>query len=78
MSASVDELVERLRSRRELPRASERRRIRRAAGASMRDVGAAIGVSHTAVRKWEAGSMPRAPHRDAYARLLDELKRVAA
>jgi transcriptional regulator with XRE-family HTH domain len=77
MTSGVDELLERIRSRRALPPKSERRRIREAANVSLRDVAVALGVSHTAVAKWEDGATPR-EHRDAYARLLEELKRAAA
>ena len=75
-TTGVDELLESVRSRRTLPVAEERRRIRKAAGLTLRDVGAAIGVSHTAVRSWEEGSTPR-ENRAAYAHLLDELKRLS-
>jgi DNA-binding transcriptional regulator YiaG len=75
--AGVDELLARVRSRRKLPPAAERRQIRKAAGLSLRDIAAAVGVSHTAVAAWEQGSMPR-EHEATYARLLDELKRLAA
>ena len=74
---SVDELLERVRSRRKLPIAKERRRIREQAGCSLRDVAAALGVSHTAVASWESGATPR-EHHAAYAQLLDERKRLAA
>ena len=77
MAPGVDELLERARSKRELPVASERSRIRKAAKVSQREVALALGVSHTAVAKWEAGSMPR-DSRAAYARLLDELARIVA
>jgi transcriptional regulator with XRE-family HTH domain len=77
MTTSVDELLERVRSRRKLPVAAERRRIREHAGVSLRDVAAALGVSHTAVASWESGATPR-DHRAAYAHLLEELKRMAA
>jgi DNA-binding transcriptional regulator YiaG len=77
MSTGVDQLLERVRSRRELPVPEERRRIREAAGVSLRDVALALGVSHTAVAAWEAGAMPR-EHRSSYARLLGELERAAA
>jgi hypothetical protein len=74
-------LLEQLRSQRRLPPATERRRIREAAGVSLRQLAAAIspsGVSPMAVVRWEAGSTPRNPaHVRAYARLLDELKRLA-
>jgi DNA-binding transcriptional regulator YiaG len=63
MTTGVDELLERLHSRRKLPAKSERRRIREAAGVSLRDVALALGVSHTAVQKWEDGATPRDPVR---------------
>jgi DNA-binding transcriptional regulator YiaG len=74
MAASgVDNLLERVRSRRKLPMAAERRRIREAAGFSLRDIGAALGVSHTAVASWEAGAMPR-EQIGRYAALLEALR----
>jgi DNA-binding transcriptional regulator YiaG len=75
-TTGVDDLVERVRSRKQLPGPAERRRIREAAGVSLRDVAAAVGVSHTAVASWEAGATPR-EHRTAYLRLLEELHRIA-
>lgn len=77
MTTGLDELLERVRSRRELPLPAERRQIRDAARLSLRDVAVALGVSHTAVASWEAGATPREKRAD-YARLLDELKRVGA
>lgn len=77
MTTGADELLERLRSKRGLPTAKERRLIRKAAGASLRDVAAVLDVSHAAVRAWESGATPR-EHYAAYARLLDEFKRVGA
>jgi DNA-binding transcriptional regulator YiaG len=74
-ATSVDELLDRVRTRRELPAPADRRRIREAAGVSLRDVAAAVGVSHTAVATWEAGATPR-EHRAAYVRLLNELRRL--
>ena len=79
MGTTVDsraELLGRLRAKRELPPKDERRRIRKDAGASLRDVGAALGVSHSLVRYWEDGGTPR-EHRSAYAALLDELRLLA-
>jgi DNA-binding transcriptional regulator YiaG len=75
--AGVDELLERVRARRKLPVAAERRRIREQAGVSQRELAAALGVSWTAIQRWEQGARPRA-HAAAYARALEELKRVAA
>jgi DNA-binding transcriptional regulator YiaG len=51
-------------------------RLRRDAGLSRAEVGAAIGVSREAVQKWELGD--RTPRGDAalkYARLLSQLSR---
>ena len=76
-TSGVDELLERVRSRRTLPAPAERRRIREAAGVSIREVARALGASHTAVASWEAGATPR-EHRAAFAGLLEELRRVAA
>ena len=70
------DLLERLRAKRDMPLPEERRRIRLAAGASLRDVARELGVSHTAVRRWETEpSVPRGS-RVPYLRLLDELRRL--
>jgi hypothetical protein len=78
MEDRAAELLERLRSRRRLPPASERRRIREAAGVSLRQIATAMpphGVSAMAVLRWEAGATPRdQAHLRAYGRLLEELK----
>ena len=71
------ELLARVRSRRRLPPPDERRTIRRGAGVSLRELAAAIGVSHVAITRWEAGAEPADPrHLMAYARILDELRRL--
>lgn len=77
MTTGVDELLEQVRAQRTLPVAAERRRIREAAGVSLRGMGEALGVSHTAIASWEAGAMPR-EQRAAYAALLNELRRLTA
>lgn len=69
---AIDELLARVRSRRQLPSAIERRRIREAAGVSQRELAHALGVSWTAVHRWEGGARPRA-HVAEYAQALDEL-----
>jgi len=68
-----DELLERVRARRQLPSVVERRKIREEAGVSLRDLAAVLGVSHSLVRYWESGGTPR-EHRVAYAELLARLK----
>lgn len=71
-SQALDELLERARQRRCLPPAPERRRIRESAGVSQRELGRALGVSWTAVQRWEAGAHPRT-HAAAYALALEKL-----
>jgi DNA-binding transcriptional regulator YiaG len=79
MVGREQELLARVRSRRGLPLPAERRRIRERAGVSLRELATAIGVSHVAITRWEAGAQPANPaHAAAYGRLLEELKRVAA
>jgi transcriptional regulator with XRE-family HTH domain len=78
LSSGVDALLEQARSRRKLPLPADRRRIREAAGLSLRAVAAALGVSHTAVANWEAGRTPREQELAAYGRLLEELDRLAS
>jgi DNA-binding transcriptional regulator YiaG len=73
---AVDELLERVRSRRTLPSAGERRRIREAAGVSQRELARALGVSWTAVHRWEGGARPRT-HLAEYSRALNELRELA-
>lgn len=54
-----------------LPPPEERARIRREAGASLRDFATELGVSSMTVGRWESGQIR--PHLDqaaAYARLL--------
>jgi transcriptional regulator with XRE-family HTH domain len=74
---SGEELLIRLRAKRQLPLPEERRRIRVEAKASLRDVAEVCGVSHMAVHNWENGATPHGPARVAYVALLEELKRVA-
>lgn len=73
---SESPLLERLRAKRTLPPAYERRQLRERAGASLRDVANELGVSATAVIRWERGASPRR-HSTAYAGLLEEFKRLA-
>jgi hypothetical protein len=71
------ELLARVRSRRRLPFPEERRLIRKRARVSMRELGAAIGVSHVAIARWEAGAEPANPeHVAAYGRILAGLRRL--
>jgi DNA-binding transcriptional regulator YiaG len=73
----TEALLQQLRSQRQLPPGPERRRIREAAGVSLRQLAAAIGVSAMAIVRWEQGATPRDPaHVRAYGYLLEELRRV--
>lgn len=74
----ADALLERVRSQRKLPPPAERRRIRKRARVSLRELAAVLGCSHAGVRAWELGSMPGDEYRDRYAELLAELERAAA
>jgi predicted transcriptional regulator len=69
-------LAERLAASR-LPTPLQRRNIRLAAGASLRDVAHELGVAPMTVARWETGSEPRLSHAIAYKRLLDQLRKIA-
>jgi len=75
---SGEELLIRLRAKRQLPLPEERRRIRVEAKASLRDVADVCGVSHMAVHNWEHGATPQGRARVAYQALLEELKQLTA
>jgi DNA-binding XRE family transcriptional regulator len=60
-----------------LPTPLQRRNIRIAAGASLRDVARELDVTPMTVARWETGSEPRLAHAIAYRRLLDQLREVA-
>lgn len=71
--AGFDDLVEVLTARR-LPPPKRRRRIRVRAGASLREVASALGVTQAAVSRWERGlRAPAGEMRAAYAELLARL-----
>jgi len=77
LEARQRELLAKVRSARKLPFPHERRRIREQAGVSLRELAAAIGVSHVAIARWESGAQPAAPtHVIAYGRLLGELRQL--
>ena len=63
---------------RAMVRSGEARELRLRNGLSLATVAREIGVHPTAVFRWEQGAcLPRGPHALRYARLLDNLKRVA-
>ena len=71
----MSELLERLRARRVLPPAAERRRIREASGASLRDIARELNTSATSVIRWERGAST-GRRTASYARLLAELRQI--
>lgn len=74
-SESIADLVSRVRQAK-LPPAPRRRRIREAAGLSMREVARALNVDVMTVSRWEGGVRPRAEHAVAYRELLDALEEI--
>lgn len=67
-------LIERAKAS-QLPRPSERRRIREQARLTYRDVGQALNVDPMTVFRWEKGTVtPRPHHAIAYGRLLGEIE----
>jgi transcriptional regulator with XRE-family HTH domain len=74
---TISELVERVEARRELPSPTVRRALRQAAGVSLDDVGAAVGVTGQAVRWWESGARePNAENLRPYLEVLRAFKRA--
>jgi DNA-binding transcriptional regulator YiaG len=77
MSATVEELTQRLRTRRDLPPPEVRRALRRAAGVPMQDVAAIVGVTRQAVALWESGSRePRNTNLASYSEVLRALRQA--
>jgi transcriptional regulator with XRE-family HTH domain len=72
-----DGVLDRLTLKAMLPPPDERKRIRKAAGASRREVAEAVGVDGETVLKWESGVGPGARNLSAYADVLAELRRIA-
>lgn len=71
-------LAEQVRAAR-LPDPAERKRIRNAAGVSLREAAAVVPTSPDVLRRWEAGTVtPRRVNAVRYAALLDELSRAVA
>ena len=78
-SLSLPEFKERIRERRELPPPALRRELRRAAGVSVADVAAAIGVSRATVGFWERGEKsPTGANLSKYVEVLRVLRDEAA
>lgn len=71
------ELLDRIRERKGLPEPSECRRIRMAAGVSIRDVAREIGVSPMSVQRWETGfCRPGIAAAARYSQLIQEMGHI--
>ena len=68
---AIADLSKRVRARRSLPPPATRQALRKAAGASLRDVARACNVTKQAVAQWEAGICnPRGENLLAYSEVL--------
>jgi DNA-binding XRE family transcriptional regulator len=77
MSATLEDLTTRLRTRRDLPAPLVRRVLRTTAGASQQDVAEVVGVTRQSVSLWEQGRRhPRGKHLDSYAEVLRTFRQV--
>jgi DNA-binding transcriptional regulator YiaG len=75
MAATLDDLTQRLRRRRELPSPDVRRALRQVAGASQSDIAEVVGVTRQAVQYWEAGTRtPRGANLERYVAVLQALR----
>jgi len=74
MGDLLADLVHRVRAQR-LPPPGRRRRLRRAAGLTQRELAAAVGVARITLARWEAGRF--APRGARRARYVDALARLA-
>lgn len=75
----IEDMLQQVQARRELPRPSVRRLIREEVGLSQGQVGSSLGVDRATVSRWESGR--RTPKGDlavAYVALLTRLAREGA
>lgn len=71
---SVDELIKRSQSRRQLPPPEMRRWIRKQARLSQAEIAGALKIDRATVSRWETGQrLPRGTLAEAYANLLNRL-----
>jgi len=78
---AITELAARVRLTKQqakLPSGPTRRRIRRDARLSMREVARTLGVDVMTVKRWEGGATPTPEHAIAYRQLLDALEEAAS
>ena len=76
MVLPADDIITRARTRSSLPSPPVRRLIREQSELTQSDIALALGVHRTAVCRYESGDQnPRGATREAYAALLDRLRR---
>jgi DNA-binding transcriptional regulator YiaG len=73
----VGQFLDELRSS-QLPPPRVRRRIRKRAGLSLREIARPLDTTPETVRRWEKGATPRRERAIEYRRLLDALDEAAA
>jgi transcriptional regulator with XRE-family HTH domain len=73
MDTDVDALLARGNARRRLPEPRFRRMLRESAGVSQGDIAKALGVSRSAVSRWESGQRDPSSTLVPYVDLLDRL-----
>lgn len=71
-TTAADAIRHRMQIRRDLPPPSERRALRKAAGLTTAELGAAVGVSKQAITSWENGT--RTPRGMSLERYVDALR----
>jgi DNA-binding transcriptional regulator YiaG len=75
MRIERSELEAKLQARRSLPAPGERARLRKAAGLAQDDIARSVGVTRSAVSRWEAGCRePRGRTLVAYVEVLELLR----
>ena len=76
MSRAFDSVVKKAQRRMDLPAPAVRRLIRQQARLTQENVAEALGSDRASVSRWESGERsPRGEMLDAYATLLERLKR---
>jgi DNA-binding XRE family transcriptional regulator len=77
MGLDIDQVICKARVRVSLPAPAVRRLIREQASLTQSDIAGPLGVDRASVSRWESGQQaPRGALREAYAQLLERLRRA--